>query len=416
MSDESRFSAPTDVIHLRRLVGENYRVVLIGLLISIALLALGVIYLVAVPREAKAPPPAIARLIIRKPRSTKAFELKRKRLIPRAMTKQVTTLKPRLITPSVRRFTAPSVFGRVATFNYAVDTNVQINLQMSPIQLSAATVTGTKEPEKRIALREELLDLKALDTGKYKGLVIQDPTDRQKVKGFVYLATAWGNDLKPTFPSAAKAIPTLVDAINAQTGITARVDDHLFIDSAELFRTPFVYITADEAFELTEREIKSLGEYMQRGGFIFADNAVPTAEYGPAEASLRQMFRDALGVQGQLQRIPNSHPIYHSFYDFDGPPVGEEMGGSTLSGSSSGVRISYEGGTFVPKPVYFLEGVFLKDRLVAIYSDKGYCHMWAKNFGNEPQLRFGINVVIFALTQKGSIARQQIDFFSQISE
>ena len=149
MSDESRFSAPADLIHLRRLIGENYRVILIGLLISIALFALGVIYLVAVPTE-KAPPPAVARFIIRKPRPTKAFELRRRQLIPRAMTKQVTALKPRLITPSVRRFTAPSVFGRVAAFEYAVDTNVQINLQMSPIQLSAATVTGTKEPEKRI--------------------------------------------------------------------------------------------------------------------------------------------------------------------------------------------------------------------------------------------------------------------------
>lgn len=408
MSDETRFSAPTDVIHLRRLVAENYRVVLIGLLISIALFALGVIYLVAVPTEVKAPPPAIARLIIRKPRPTKAFELKRQRLIPRAMTKQVTALKPRLITPSVRRFTAPSVFGRVATFNYAVDTNVQINLQMSPIQLSATTVTGTKEPEKRIALREELLDLKALDTGKYKGLVIQDPTDRQKVKGFVYLATAWGNDLEPTFSSAVKAVPNLVDAINVQTGISARVDDHLFIDSAELFRTPFVYITANEAFELTEREIKSLGEYMRQGGFVFADNAVPTARYGPAEASLRQIFRDALGAQGQLQRIPNSHPIYHSFYDFDdGPPVGEEMGGGSAIGYAE---------LFIPKPVYFLEGIFLGDRLVAVYSDMGYCHIWARDFGNEPQLRFGINVVIFALTQEGSIAQQQIDFFSQISE
>ena len=408
MSDELRFSAPTDIISLSRLGAENYRLVLIGLLVSIALFASGVIYLVAVPTEVKAPPPAILQFIIRKPRPTKAFELKRQRLIPRAMTKQVTALKPRLVAPSVRRFTAPSVFGRVEAFEYTVDTDVQIDLQMGPIQLSAATVTGTKEPEKRIALREELLDLKALDTGKYKGLVIQDPTDRRKVKGFVYLATAWGNNLEPTFTSAAKAIPNLVDAINAQTGISARVDDHLFIDSAELFRTPFVYITADEAFELTEREIKSLGEYMRRGGFVFVDNAVPAAEYGPAEAALRQIFRDALGAQGQLQRIRNSHPIYHSFYDFDdGPPVGEEM-------DSRGTTVY--SALFIPKPVYFLQGIFLGDRLVAVYSDMGYCHVWARNFGNEPQLRFGINVVIFALTQEGSIAQQQIDFFSQISE
>jgi hypothetical protein len=52
---------------------------------------------------------------------------------------------------------------------------------------------------------------------------------------------------------------------------------------------------------------------------------------------------------------------------------------------------------------------------VALYSDKGYVHKWAEDFGNEPQLRFGINVVIFALTQEGSIAQQQIDYFSESS-
>ena len=31
----------------------------------------------------------------------------------------------------------------------------------------------------------------------------------------------------------------------------------------------------------------------------------------------------------------------------------------------------------------------------------------------EPQLKMGLNLVVFALTQQGSIAQQQIDFYSQ---
>ena len=73
-------------------------------------------------------------------------------------------------------------------------TDIQIDLQTGSVQFSAARVTGTKEPEKRIAMRAELLDLDALDTGKYKGLIVQDPTDRREVKGFVYLGTAWATD------------------------------------------------------------------------------------------------------------------------------------------------------------------------------------------------------------------------------
>jgi hypothetical protein len=410
VSDPKRFQAPSDQLSLDRLLRATFKYTIWGLLIGAGLMAFAFVYLLVSVEEGAAPPPAVARLIIRKPRSTKSFTLKRQRLRPRAMTKQVTALKPRLAMPAAPRLTGLSTFGNVQTFEYALDADVQINLQTGPIELSAAKISGTKEPEKRIAMREELIDLNALDTGKYKGLIIQDPTDRRKVKGFVYLGTAWANDLEPTFDSAAKAIPNLVDALNEQTGITAQVDAHLFVDSQELFRTPFIYITADEAFELTERELENLGDYLQRGGFLFVDNASPTEEFSQGEASLRRIFQDALGAKGQLRPISNNHPIYHTFYDFDGPPVGSELEIPGFTEQRANRRL------IIAEQSYYLEGVFLGDRLVALYSDKGYVHTWARNYGNEPQLRFGINTVIFALTQEGSIAQQQIDFFSQSSQ
>lgn len=406
----TRFSSPSDSISLKNLLRDTSRYTVWGLLCALALGGVLTLYMVLSQDKKEAPPPAITRLIIRKPRSSKAFVLKKQRIQPRAMTKKMTSLTPRVQMPAAQSVAGMSSIGRIATFDYNVSPDVRLDLNAGDVDLSAAVIAGTKEPEKRIAMREELIDLRALDTGKYKGLIIQDPSDRRSVKGFIYLGTAWANDLEPTFDSAAKAIPNLVDALNKQTGISAQVDAHLFIDSQELFRTPFVYLTAQEAFELTEREIENLGEYLRRGGFIFADNANPTAEYSQAEASLRKVFRDALRSQGVLQVIPNNHPIYHTFYDFDGPPVGSE-----LEVPDSGGQRGLEN-VVIAQQSYNLEGVFLGDRLVAIYCDKGYVHTWARNFGNEPQLRFGINAVVFALTQQGSIAQQQIDFFSQRSE
>ena len=159
-----RFSSPSDLINRRRLRAETHRLVAYGLLISMGFLGAAFLYFVALPKEKEAPPPPSARLVIRKPRATKPFQLKRQRLRPRAMTKKVSTLKPRLAMPTTRRPLGASLFGRVATFDYAVDTDVQIDLQTGPVAFSAARVTGTKEPEKRIAMREELLDLDALDT------------------------------------------------------------------------------------------------------------------------------------------------------------------------------------------------------------------------------------------------------------
>ena len=264
-------------------------------------------------------------------------------------------------------------------------------------RFEAVELTSLKEPERRIDMEAEFLDLTALNTGRYRGMVIQDPTDKQNITGFVYLALAWGSILEP---SQKRSINQLVRAINNYTRIEAQEYDQMFLDSQALFKAPFVYIAANRAFELTEHEASNLARYLRSGGFVVADNGRPDLEFGPAEASLRQMFREALGRDARFVPLQNDHPIYHVFFDFDdGPPPGGEV-------SNRNYR----------RTVYFLEGIFLGDRLVAIYSDKGYGIFWERETQNEPHLKMGVNMVVFALTQKGSIAQQQIDFYNQHSQ
>ena len=265
-------------------------------------------------------------------------------------------------------------------------------------QFDAVDLTSMKEPERRIDMQAEFLDLSAINTGKYKGMVIQDPTDKQNVQGFVYLGLAWGSVLEPPYKLA---LTQLVRAINQYTRVEAQVDDQIFLDSQALFKAPFIYVAANKAYELTDREAENLGDYLRSGGFVVADNARPDLEYGPAEASIKAMFKKALGRDARWVPIRNDHPLYHVFFDFDGPPPGGEVGG----------RINrYTGRS---EAVYFLEGIYLRNRLVAVYADKGYGAFWQRESSNEPQLKMGINFVVFALTQKGSIAQQQIDFYSQ---
>jgi len=218
---------------------------------------------------------------------------------------------------------------------------------------------------------------------RYRGLLLQELADPRETRGFAQLATTWATTLKPRFPSAAKAIPNLVDALNRQTGIAAAVSRHVFIGSREFARSPFAYLTADQPFELTDAEARALGEYLKGGGFVFADNAMASSEHSLAEAALRHIFVQALRGRGRLRRIPTSHPIFHCFYEFDGPPPGLREARRT----------------------YDLQGLFLEGELVAVFADKGYVHSWALHDGNEAQLRFGINAVVYALTRKGSRAR-----------
>ena len=108
------------------------------------------------------------------------------------------------------------------------------------------------------------------------------------------------------------------------------------------------------------------------------------------------MIRDILGAHVRFEPISVNHPLYHCFFDFDdGPPLGSEL--------RSGVNVL----TPFPKLVHFLEGVMYKGRMVAIYSDKGYIVKWSDMMQNEPQLKIGVNMVIFSLIQKGGIASNQ---------
>jgi hypothetical protein len=288
--------------------------------------------------------------------------------------------------------------GGSSDFVVAIGTGDISDMVVGIPQFEAVEMASLKEPEKRIDMQAEFLDLAAINTGKYKGMVIQDPTNKQNIQGFVYLGLAWGSVLEPAYK---RAMPELVRALNYHTRIEAQVDEQMFLDSQALFKAPFVYISASRAFELTDHEAKNLGEYLHNGGFVVADNAQPHLEYGPAEASIKAMFKKALGRYARWVPLRNEHPIYHVFFDFDGgPPHGGDVGGrvNRLTGRS--------------EAVYFLEGIYIRDRLVAVYSDKGYGAFW-QGGTSEPHMKVGINFVVFALTQKGSIAQQQIDFYSQ---
>lgn len=71
----------------------------------------------------------------------------------------------------------------------------------------------------------------------------------------------------------------------------------------------------------------------------------------------------------------------------------------------------------VAEPVYFLEGIWLNGRLAAVYCDKGYAQKWSEigqKTNNDPQLRIGVNFVVYALTQAGGIAREERDRYSEV--
>jgi len=401
-----RFRTPSEALDLSALLKRTRKILYLGIVVAVAFLSALTAYFVLSKPERTVVRPPVVQFVIRKPRMTKPFEFKKKKPPRRMMARKVVTAKPKLVKALSKSTMGADLIGTIPMFEYSVGEGAEVALGVVEPQIAASEIVSSKEPERRISMQEEFLDLQALDTGKYKAMVIQDPSDKRNIKGFVYLATAWGNDL---VPSAQRAIPKLVEAISRYTSIEAKVDNHLFLDSRDIFRAPIVYINTDRMFILTEKEIENLGEYMRNGGFVLAENARPDLENGPAEVALIKLFNDALGRQARWVRLPNDHPIYHSFFDFnDGPPPGKGVGRvKQIKTNLKQVDVQYR-----TKPRPYLEGIYLGDRLVGVYSDKNYGAFWQQGYENEPQLQMGVNIVVYALTQPGSIAQQQIDFYS----
>ena len=408
----SRFKGPSDAIDMERLEKETQKLFFLGLLVAVSMHAAVGSYFMFKKTEVKVVKPPTMELVIRRPRMTKAFEFKKKRVKTRVLERKKIVERKPTAQIKTKDISTVDLMGTVESFEYDTEMKMDMDQEAFVPESIEIEMQTTREPEKQISMKEEMISLDDLDTGQYKAMVIQDPNNKQSIKGFVYIATAWGAQLKPP-DDLKRAVINLVEAVNRYTNINAKVDTHLYLDSRKIYETPFVYVVADKAFELTDIEAKNFGEYLRKGGFAVIDNGTPQYEFGQAEASLRQMLKDALLADAQFMPIPNDHPLYHCFHDFDdGPPQGNEI--QMVQTTTTDMQGETARNSSMAKAVLFLEGIWLDERLVAIYSDKGYAQKWKLMTNNEPQLKMGVNFVVFALTQAGGIAQQKMDFFSAV--
>jgi hypothetical protein len=159
------------------------------------------------------------------------------------------------------------------------------------------------------------------------------------------------------------------------------------LGSPELFRFPFVYMTGHLPVRLSRQESDNLRAFVQRGGFVFIDDHnhdVDGAFHKTLTAELTRIFG-----AGALRPLPNDHEIYRAFFVFrDGPPTtSHELNGW-------GDNLVHEQ----------LQGISVEGRLGLLYSNKDYSSEWSyhprnKRFQALDNTRFGVNLVVYALTR-----------------
>jgi len=113
-------------------------------------------------------------------------------------------------------------------------------------------------------------------------------------------ATDW--DCDPT------AVPAMVDQFRRLTGMDAQAlipCKPLTFDSPDLFDYPFVYMTAHYAFKFSDAEADGFRRYVERGGFVMADDCLYGQTFGPAFAGeMQKIFPET-----KLTEIDHKDPV-----------------------------------------------------------------------------------------------------------
>lgn len=264
------------------------------------------------------------------------------------------------------------------------------------------------------SMRNELISAENL-TDRFEGFVEVNAGNKKKVRGFInFYQLRWrATKPEPNGEEGWNAFPKALYALQryAQDSTEVRVTlaGNIRLDDRRLWDVPVLFMMGYTAsVQYTQQESKNLGKWLRQGGFLFVDDGY-AAMYAAFNKSARALLKDALGYDAEFERIPNNHWLYHCWEDFGGPPSGLD---------DANLPLEQDGRTpkRIPERYPYLEGIFLNGRLAVLFSSKGYTFAWGQwpfvspaqggPLDNARQLHFGINIVVYASTAKGSIIDQ----------
>lgn len=200
---------------------------------------------------------------------------------------------------------------------------------------------------------------------------------------FARVRYASGNwDADPKMP--ANLLNSLIEYTSIKIDPCEKV---VALDSPQLFAFPFTYLTGNKVVRFTPAERENLARYIRNGGFLFVDDCNHDVD-GVFAKTFEQEINAIFTGRDRLHRIKNNHRLYKSFFDFpDGPPnTSHELNGW-------GDDMVHE----------YLQAVEINGRVGLLYSNKDYGCEWnydAKNkrFSTVDNTKFGVNIVVYALT------------------
>lgn len=180
----------------------------------------------------------------------------------------------------------------------------------------------------------------------------------------------------------ANLITSLIDYTTLRIDPREHVVD---LGDPKMLSAPFCYLAGHKAVEFSASERRNLERYVRNGGFVFVDDCNHDID-GLFAKSFEAQIASIFGADA-LKKLPNAHPLYTSFFKFSGPPA------TSFELNGWGDDIVHD----------YLKGITINGRLGLLYSNKDYGCEWDydwrnKRFLAEDNTRFGVNIIMYALT------------------
>lgn len=187
-------------------------------------------------------------------------------------------------------------------------------------------------------------------------------------------------DVDARMPS--NVITSLIDYTSLRVDPTEHV---IALSDPRMLEAPFCYLAGHKLVEFNAAERQNFVRYVRNGGFVFVDDCNHDID-GLFAKSFEAQMAKLFGPKA-LNRLPNNHALYRSFFRFsEGPPA-------------TGFELNGWGDDLVHD---YLKGIEIDGRLGVLYSNKDYGCEWDydwrnKRFLAEDNTRFAVNIVMYAL-------------------
>lgn len=194
-----------------------------------------------------------------------------------------------------------------------------------------------------------------------------------------YRSGDWNTDQR----MPANILNSLIEYTTIDINTEERVIE---LSSNDIFESPFCYLSGHKLVQFDSKEAANFKTYVQNGGFVFVDDCNHDIDGLFAKSFEAQMT--ALFGATALKKIPNTHPLYRSFFTFEkGPPI------TTFELNGWGDDLVHD----------YLKAITINNRIAVLYSNKDYGCEWDYDFRNkrflaEDNTKFGVNIIMYAMT------------------